>query len=324
MTILKSAAIAALTLCATAGSALAHATLEQKEAAIGTTTKVTLRVPHGCKGEATHTVRIEIPEGLYAVKPMPKPGWDLAIETGAYATPYDNHGTQMTEGPKVVTWSGGHLEDAWYDEFTVRGTVGPNMEPGTVLFFPSLQTCANGVADWTDTSGSHDVPNPAPKLTLVAGAGGADHGHGMAMAPVTLGALELSGPFTISTLPNQPVAGGFVTISNTGAEGDVLVGASSPVAGEMQIHEMKMEDGVMKMRELPGGLPIQAHETVNLKPGGYHVMFMDLKQPLVAGEEVEVTLDFAKAGKVSMTFPVKDRKDVKSGGHGNHAGHGSN
>jgi len=315
MSILKSAALAALSFGAFAGIARAHATLEQADAMVGKTTKVTLRVPHGCKGEPTNEVRIEIPEGVYAVKPMPKPGWTLTTEIGAYAAPFDNHGHEMTEGVRAVVWSGGALEDGWYDEFTVRGTVGPNMMAGDTLFFPAIQTCANGTADWTDTSGSHDVPNPAPKLMLVAGGDdghGGLTGHGMAAEAVTVGALDLTAPFARATLPNQPVAGGFVTITNTGMEPDVLVGASSRVAGEMQVHEMKMDHGVMKMRELSGGLPIPAHETVKLQPGGYHVMFLQLKQPLVVGEKVDVTLEFEKAGTVTMTFPVVERQ----GGHG--------
>ncbi|WP_121061365.1 DUF1775 domain-containing protein [Chachezhania antarctica] len=319
MPLFKHAAVAAIALACAAGAAHAHATLEQTQATIGKTTKVTLRVPHGCKGEATNEVRIEIPEGLYAVKPMPKAGWELATETGAYETPYDNHGTEMTEGVRAVVWSGGKLEDGWYDEFTVCGTVGPDVDAGTTLFFPSVQTCANGTADWTDTTGSHDVPNPAPKLELIAGSDDGHDGHGGhgTDAAVTVGDLELAAPFVRATLPNQPVAGGFVTITDTGTAGDVLTGARTPVAGEVQVHEMEMVDGVMKMRQLPDGLPIPAHGSVSLEPGGYHLMLMDLQQPLVASESIEMTLDFETAGSVTLTFPVMDAK----GGHDAHGSH---
>lgn len=311
MSILKTLLSAACGLSLLAGAAHAHATLEQKQAAIGDTTKITLRVPHGCDGQATHTVRIEIPDGVYAVKPMPKPGWDLSTETGTYDKPYMSHGTTTTEGVRAVTWSGGNLQDDWYDEFTLRGTVGPDAEPGTVLYFPAVQTCANGTADWTDTSGSHDVPNPAPKLTLVAGDGG--HGHHHGDMAVMAGPLEIKAPFAKATLPNQPVAGGFLTVTNTGDADDTLVAAKSPAAGRMEIHEMAMEDNVMKMRELAGGLVIPAGGTVMLKPGGYHIMFMDLAGPLVAGESVDVTLTFEKAGDVTITMPVVARDGA---GHG--------
>ncbi|EEB82380.1 DUF1775 domain-containing protein [Roseobacter sp. GAI101] len=303
-----------------AGSGHAHASLEQKEAAVGATTKITLRVPHGCKGESTHTVRIDIPEGFYAVKPMPKPGWTLETETGAYAQPYNNHGTEMTEGVRAVIWSGGDLPDDHYDEFTVRGTVGPQLEAGETMYFPALQTCANGVADWTDTSGSHDVPNPAPVLSLVSAAGDHAHGgHGSTPMPekpkVLLGDLELTAPFVRATLPNQPVAGGFLTITNGGDTDDTLIRASSNVAARMEVHEMAMQDSVMKMRELEDGLPIPAGETVMLKPGGYHIMFMDLAGPLSEGDTVEVTLTFKKAGEVTLTMPVLARDGE---GHDSH------
>jgi uncharacterized protein YcnI len=261
-------AIAALLV--TSVTAHPHATLEQKEAATGATTKITLRVPHGCDGEAIEAVRIEIPEGFYAVKPMPKPGWKLSTETGTYATPYDNHGREMTEGVRTVEWSGGSLESDHYDEFTIRGAVGPHPEAGARMFFPAVQTCANGTADWTDVSGSRDVPNPAPYLTLVAG----DHGQGHEAAsdmPVTLGPLEIAGTFIRATLPGQPVAGGYLVVTNFGAMDDRLVAARAEVSGRTEIHEMAMDGDVMRMRELADGLPIPAGETVTLEPGGYHV-----------------------------------------------------
>ena len=71
-----------------------------------------------------------------------------------------------------------------------------------------------------------------------------------AAAPVTLGSLEISGAFTRATLPNAPVGGGFLTITNTGAEPDRLVSVTSPVSGDVQMHEMAMEDDVMKMQRL--------------------------------------------------------------------------
>ncbi|MFO1142171.1 MAG: copper chaperone PCu(A)C [Amaricoccus sp.] len=123
-------------------------------------------------------------------------------------------------------------------------------------------------------------------------------------AEVALGDLLLSQGFSRATRPGAPVAGGFLTITNKGMQADTLVGASSPVAGHMEVHEMALQDGVMKMRELPDGLPIPAGETVVLKPGGYHVMFMQLKQPLVEGRTVDVTLTFAKAGEVTIPLAI--------------------
>src|SRR6056297_2719052 len=95
-----------------------------------------------------------------------------------------------------------------------------------------------------------------------------------------VGDLALSASFAFATPPGAPVAGGFVTITNTGAADDRLAGASSDVAGHMEVHEMAMDDGVMRMRELADGLAIPAGETVTLEPGGFHIMFMDLQDTL--------------------------------------------
>jgi uncharacterized protein YcnI len=311
---------AAAALLLTSLAAHAHATLEQKEAAAGVTTKITLRVPHGCDGEATEAVRIEIPEGFYAVKPMPKAGWTLTTEIGAYATPYDNHGREMTEGVRIVEWSGGQLEDGHYDEFVIRGAVGPDLETGARMFFPAVQTCATGTADWTDTSGSTGAPNPAPFLVVAAGDPEESHGHAHEAVEATmLGELELSDPFVRATLPGQPVAGGYLTVTNTGTQDDRLVAANTDFTDRTEIHEMAMDGDVMRMRELEDGLAIPAGETVTLAPGGYHLMFMELDGALEAGGSVDVTLTFERAGEVTLSMPVRAR----DGAGGDHAHHGS-
>ena len=128
----------------------------------------------------------------------------------------------------------------------------------------------------------------------------------------TLGKLEIAAPFARATLPNQPVAGGYLTITNTGETDDTLVGVSSAAADRMEIHEMAMEGDVMQMRELADGLPIPAGGTVTLAPGGYHVMFMDLAGPLAEGDAVALTLRFAEAGEVSVAMPVLGRTAVSA------------
>lgn len=126
-------------------------------------------------------------------------------------------------------------------------------------------------------------------------------------AEAELGALKITGGYAFATLPNSPVAGGFLTVTNTGDTDDTLIAAASDIAGMVQIHEMSMDGDIMKMRELEDGLPIPAGGTVQLMPGGFHVMFMKLKGPLVDGEEVTLTLTFEKAGDIQMTFPIKAR-----------------
>ena len=122
---------------------------------------------------------------------------------------------------------------------------------------------------------------------------------------VHLGDINISLPFTRATLPNAPVAGGFLTIENTGTEPDRLISARSDIAGDTQIHEMAMQGDVMKMRQLADGLEIPAGETVVLAPGGFHIMFMGLKQALVEGESITVTLTFEKAGTVDVVLPIE-------------------
>lgn len=123
-------------------------------------------------------------------------------------------------------------------------------------------------------------------------------------AEYRVGAMVLTDPFSRATLPNQPVAGAFLTIENTGTAEDVLVSVSADFAGTGEIHEMSMQGEMMRMRPLPDGLPIAAGETVALMPGGYHLMFSDLTQPLVEGETVEATLQFRDAGSVTIPFTV--------------------
>ena len=121
---------------------------------------------------------------------------------------------------------------------------------------------------------------------------------------VTTNAIKVENAYTRATVPGQQVAGGFMKIENKGASVDQLLSASSPAAGEVQLHEMAMEGNVMKMRQIKD-LNVPAGGSVELKPGSYHLMFINLKSPLVAGETVPVKLNFAKAGEVEVKLPVK-------------------
>jgi periplasmic copper chaperone A len=306
-TIVLSGAIVALST-----AAFAHASLEEKQATIGGSYKASVLIGHGCDGQATHTVRVTIPEGFYNVKPMPKPGWTLETVTGAYEKPYVSHGNESTEGVKEIIWSDGALEDAWFDTFVFRGSFGADLAPGE-FFFPTVQTCADGELAWTDTTGGDG--EPAPKLMLVAGESDSHAGHGATMDAAMAGDLVISGQYIRETPPNAPVAGGYLTIENKG-EDDRLVGISSDIAGMVQIHESVEEGGIAKMRELENGLALPSGETVELASGGYHLMFMQLKGSVKDGDMVNVTLTFEKAGDVSVMFPVKAMGDM--GGHSGH------
>jgi copper(I)-binding protein len=120
-----------------------------------------------------------------------------------------------------------------------------------------------------------------------------------------VGSLEVSDPWSRATPKGASVAAGYMKISNTGTTADRLVGGSSDTAARFQVHEMTMDNGVMKMRPLKGGLEIKPGETVELKPGSFHVMFVDLKSPLTQGEHVKATLMFEKAGALNVEFDVR-------------------
>lgn len=167
-TILRTLAILAPLAVTTA--ALAHVTLETAEAPANSTYKAVLRVPHGCDGQPTHTVRVQIPEGLIAVKPMPKPGWKLETVKGPYAKTYDYFGSKLSEGVKEVIWSGGMLLDEHYDEFVLRGRLA-DLPAGTVLWFKTVQECPNGAERWIEIPAggqkASDLKYPAPSLKVI-------------------------------------------------------------------------------------------------------------------------------------------------------------
>lgn len=119
-----------------------------------------------------------------------------------------------------------------------------------------------------------------------------------------IGQLKIENPYARATVPGQKAAGGFMKIENKGTA-DQLIAASSPVAGEMQLHTMTMDGNVMKMREVKV-IDVPANGSVELKPGGLHLMFMDIKTPLKAGEAVPVKLKFQKAGEVEIKVPVRE------------------
>jgi copper(I)-binding protein len=126
---------------------------------------------------------------------------------------------------------------------------------------------------------------------------------GAAMAQnAAVSLIKVENAYTRATAPGQQVAGGFLKIDNKGAA-DQLVSASSPIAGEVQLHEMAMEGNVMRMRQVKD-IPVPANGAVELKPGGLHLMFMNIKAPLAAGETIPVKLKFAKAGEVEVKMPV--------------------
>jgi periplasmic copper chaperone A len=160
----------------------AHVSLEVAQAPVGSTYKAVMRIPHGCAGAATTTMRIRVPEGLIAVKPMPKAGWTLETVSGDYKATHDYFGTPIGKGVTEIIWSGGRLLDAWYDEFSFRGYLSRSLKPETTLHVPVVQECEGGkVERWIEvpTAGRRagDLRFPAPGLRLKAPAGHGGSGH---------------------------------------------------------------------------------------------------------------------------------------------------
>jgi periplasmic copper chaperone A len=146
-------------------------------------------------------------------------------------------------------------------------------------------------------------------LALAAGAAEA--------AEYRIGDLQIREPWARATPKGADVAAGYMTIVNRGAQPDRLIGGSTMGAGRFEIHRMTSNQGVMQMRPVAEGLEIKPGETMELKPGSWHAMLLDLKAPLAAGDRVKGTLVFQKAGKVEIEYQV-----APIGAAGAHPAHG--
>lgn len=121
---------------------------------------------------------------------------------------------------------------------------------------------------------------------------------------VSKGSITVADAWSRATSPRAEIGAGFLTIRNAGGQPDRLLSATSPRAKRVEIHTMTLDDGVMRMRQLPDGLEIPAGGENALAPGGNHIMLIGLKAPLKAGERIPATLRFARAGTVKVNFVV--------------------
>lgn len=276
--------------------ALAHVTLETREAGPGTRYRGVLQVNHGCAGQATTGLKVTFPEGVTGIRPVPKAGWQLSLEKAGDAS---GHAPAPL---RSVTWSGGSLPDDEYDEFVFVGSVAQTAKAGDLLAFPVVQTCGAKVVNWTEVpaagADAQALKEPAPLVQVAAA-------EATAAGPtIKAGELTIAAPWIRATPGGAKVAGGYVRITNGGATADRLVAASMPLSEHGEVHEMSMDGGIMKMRPVEGGLTIPPGGAVELKPGGYHLMFMGLNGALKSGETVKGTLTFEHAGTVPVTFRV--------------------
>ncbi|RYF32301.1 MAG: copper chaperone PCu(A)C [Comamonadaceae bacterium] len=273
--------LAAAAFVAAAGSAMAHITLPPGGAIAGADYEAAFRVGHACKdAKATTGVTVRLPKGFTLNDAQARKGWKLDVQkTG------DGEVRWTADSPATA------LPTAERAEFIVRGKL--TATPGP-LYFKVLQSCDNGSADWAQLPGGaadEKVPFPAARLDVLA--------PGIA-------AVDVKDAWIRPTVPGQSGTGAFMKLS--APSGARLVGASTPAAGVAEVHEMKMDGDTMKMRPVQGGLDLPARQTVELKPSGYHLMLMDLKQPMPKGATVPITLRFEDAKGVKsaldLTLPV--------------------
>ena len=153
--------------------AFAHINVEPATASSGTYQKLTFRVGHGCDGSATNSITVLLPDGIAGAKPMPKAGWSIATVDGKLAAPLVSHGVTVTSAVREVSWKGGALPDAHYDEFSLQVKL-PDA-PGK-LYFKVIQGCDKGRAEWSElpAAGGAKLKFPAPVLDVVPAA---SHAH---------------------------------------------------------------------------------------------------------------------------------------------------
>ncbi|WP_273203065.1 copper chaperone PCu(A)C [Marinobacter subterrani] len=140
----------------------------------------------------------------------------------------------------------------------------------------------------------------------------------------TKGDLKIDHPWSRPTPPGTPMGVGYMSISNTGGSDIVLVGARTPRAERVSIHESSMQDGVMRMAPVKGGLDIPAGETVELKPHSFHLMLENLGSPLRENEAIPLTLNFegAEDMKVELTVAPLDGQTMMNTQNMDHSGQG--
>lgn len=262
-----------------AAAASAHVTLPPGGATVGSDYEAAFRVGHACQGaRATTGIAVRLPKGFALADAQERKGWKLEVQKA---------------GDGEVRWTADSAQAALPSgeraEFVLRGKL--PAAPGP-LWFKVLQTCDTGSVDWanlpasgTSTAG---VDNPAARLDVL---------------PVGVAAVDVKDAWMRAAVPGQSGTGAFMKLN--APSGTRLVGASTPAAGSAEVHEMKMDGDTMRMREVKGGLELPARQTVELRPGGFHLMLTDLKQPIVKGATVPVTLNFEDARGAKSTLEVK-------------------
>ena len=251
------------------GLAQAHVTLPAGGATIGSHYDAAFTVGHACEGaQATTALSVQLPPEFRLERAEPRDGWTLSAPAAG-----SQGGTVRWTASDAAHALGGHDHAA----FVVRGTL-PG-QPG-MLYFPVTQTCDVGQVAWSQIPAKGDnakLSTPAAKLEVLAAG----------VAPV-----DIRHAWVRATLPGQSGSGAFMTLQ--APMGARLVGVSTPAAGVAEVHQMSMHNNVMRMQAVPA-LELPPRQPQALTPGGFHIMLMDLKQPLQEGQQIPLTLDFENA-----------------------------
>ncbi|MES3002864.1 MAG: copper chaperone PCu(A)C [Pseudomonadota bacterium] len=271
--------IAAALLAAGCASAFAHVSLQSPQAQAGRPYEAVFVVGHGCDAAATTRIAVQVPAGFKAEKVLPRNGWTSELK-GATAT-------WAASGKEAA------LPNGQRGEFVLAGTT--PAKPGA-LWFKVIQTCEQGSLEWaelpakgTSTAG---MKTPAALLDVLG-----EREFAAAQAQP-----QVEGAWVRAAVPGQQSTGAFMRLK--AREAVQLVGVETPVAGTAEVHEMKMDGDVMRMRAVPR-LDLKAGQALDLGPGGYHVMLQELKQPLAAGATVPMTLRFRNSQGVESRLELK-------------------
>ena len=282
----------------------AHAVLDRQVVAPGQALHLSIAIGHGCDGSGTTRVSVTIPEGIIVTKVDTQERFKSQTRAAKFEKPWTGAQGQVVEGIKDITWSEGLLADKVRGEFGFELYASDDLKLDQVLSFPVVQICEQGERRWVEeaaqTEAREKLKAPAPVLKIVK----KEQAH-----------LDIRNARSRVTPNGAPVAGGYVTIRNWGDKADRLIAATVSVSDQVEIHEMSMSDGVMRMRALDKGLEIPAGATVELKTGSYHLMFIKPKRALSEGEWIDGTLTFERGGVVPVRFKV----DGMGGNQGGHA-----
>jgi copper(I)-binding protein len=259
-------------------AAFAHVGIDPPVAETAATWNGAVRVGHGCDGKATTAVELKLPQGVTAVRALAKTGWQVAMT------------------PQQVTWTASAGQSLGPDDkgdFPLELRVAA---PAGAQWITAVQRCGTVTEQWSDAprqgTSTAGMKNPAVLLQVLS----APEAAAWRMRPA------VDNAWARASVPGPQSSGAYMRIP--AQEPTQLVGVSTPAAGVAEVHEMKMEGDVMRMRPA-GAIDLPVGRAFELKPGSYHVMLQQLKQPLAEGSTVPLTLVFRNARGVESRTELR-------------------